>query len=425
MRVESRTDRQGKEYFSFTFMHPVTKKKTRIRKEDAPSFRTRAQAEAWAQSQDAHYEAMKEAARQRAAWREAFHDWVEMADGFMAWKKDKAPASWQRSVVMIERYVLPFFLQVKSCNNANLWHTYFDEFRDWLGKEVTKVHSTDGLSYSSQNHAINSLNSLLEYLKRYNKVSPEAARKCELHPQHKLGARTVEDVYSEEEVISYEKALRKTSELTADFFYVLSKTGMRFNELYSLPISQLFKGQMTGPVHDELKEKGVEYVGYILLDSQILKEESDSLSRNRLPDHSHRRGPLKGRKDTNIKNARFIPIIDKDCWNILVRLYQEQKKSLDRDLFGSNAKNYLFFEDVEEGAIRRHMQKANEALGTHKDFHSLRHTYSTRLAGKTRSFFLCKVILGHKTEKEFDKYCHIFEETQLEAKKNSQVIDFM
>ncbi|RYY00852.1 MAG: hypothetical protein EOO53_21015 [Gammaproteobacteria bacterium] len=328
MRVELRQDRKGRDYYSFTFIHPITKKKTRLKKEEAPRFKSREEAESWAQSQDAHYEAMKEAARQRAAWREAFHDWSELADGYIAWKKEKAPRAWQRSVVMIERYVMPFFLQVKNCNNANTWHVYFEEFKDWLLNDVSKVHSTDRLSFSSQNHAINSLNSFLEYLKRYNKISPDSARKCELHTQHELGSRTVEDVYKDEELISYEQELRKTSELTADFFYILSKTGMRFNELYSLPISQLFKGEMTGPVHDELKDKGVSYVGYILLDSQILKDEkTDSLSRNREADGSHKRGPLKGRKEISLKNARFIPVTDKDCWNILVKLYQGKRPS--------------------------------------------------------------------------------------------------
>ncbi|RYZ75473.1 MAG: hypothetical protein EOP04_33270, partial [Proteobacteria bacterium] len=81
--------------------------------------------------------------------------------------------------------------------------------------------------------------------------------------------------------------------------------------------------------------------------------------------------------------------------------------------------------NITEGKIRRHMAKVNEKLGAQKDFHSLRHTYSTNLCGKTRSFFLAKVILGHRTEKEFEKYCHIFKQTQLEAVKIEQVISIL
>ena len=61
MRVETRQDRRGKVYFSFVFTGPVTNKKTRLKKEEAPRFKTPDEAELWAKSQDAHYEATKEA----------------------------------------------------------------------------------------------------------------------------------------------------------------------------------------------------------------------------------------------------------------------------------------------------------------------------------------------------------------------------
>ena len=188
----------------------------------------------------------------------------------------------------------------------------------------------------------------------------------------------------------------------------------------------MFKGNISGGIHDELVEKKIDYFGYILLDSQILKDdETDSLVRERFAGGAHKRGPLKGRKEISLKNSRFIPIDDKKCWNILVKLYQKQKEVLKKGTFGLSDRNYLFFEDLEQGTVRRHMASVNEEKKSHKDFHSLRHTYSTNLVGKTRSFFLAKAVLGHKSEKEFEKYCHLAEQTQLNAQKNSQSIDFV
>ena len=428
MRVQPRKDKKGLTYFSFIFTHPTTNKVTRINKPDAPIFRDRPSAEAWARTQDANHAALKDAAQQRLEWQTKYHDFSEYAEDFTRWKKEKAPRAWARSVSALRQYVLHYFLNIRECNNANLWPNFYQPFIDWLGTDARKIKADELLSISSQNHIINALNGFIEYLATYRLIAPEIAKvKCPLHAGHKLGSRTFEDVYSDEEFADVEVRMRKKDEDAADFFYLLRHVGMRFNELHSLPMSTIYKGLMEGALHDELKEKRIDYFGYILLESQIIKDnKTDAKTRERKEDFSHDRGPLKGRKTISLENSKFIPVSDKKAWNILVKLHKLQQEKLQKQEFGINKVNYLLFDDIDPNRIRRCINSVYDEIGGYrKDFHCLRHTYSTDLVGRTRSFFLAKAILGHRTEKEFNKYCHIFAQLQLAAKQNSQTLDFV
>jgi len=93
MRMQARTDKQGLTYYSFIYDHPETGKPTRIKKEDAPIFRERDKAKAWARTQDTKHAAMREAAQQRLELKSNHHDFAEYAENFTRWKKEKAPTA--------------------------------------------------------------------------------------------------------------------------------------------------------------------------------------------------------------------------------------------------------------------------------------------------------------------------------------------
>src|SRR5690606_17383241 len=153
------------------------------------------------------------------------------------YQEKKAENSWKLSVMYMEQYVLPWFLNKKHQNNVNSWHFLFKEFTDYLEDEAIAMRSKQKLAYSTKNKVIHTLNSFLTYLSEYNLIDPDAARKCPCFPADKLNTKTYENVITP---VEFERVFSKLKELnaaTAEFFYVLYHTGMRFNELFSLPMS--------------------------------------------------------------------------------------------------------------------------------------------------------------------------------------------
>lgn len=425
MSIQSRKDRKGNVYYSYSYTDPITKQRVRLSKDETPRFASREEAEEWGKTRDAHISAMKQAAIQRAAWKTAFHNWAKLQDKFEEYKKEKAPRSYRRVIRSLEKYVLPFFLGVKNANNANAWYLHFAEYKAWLKQQIQE-NADKTLAFNTQNHCFNALNSFLDFLAAINEISPDSNRKCELYAAHLLGKRTVENVYSFSELKDVEANLRKKDKSVADFFHVLSETGMRFNELFSLPMNALFIGQTQHAIRDELIERKITYVGYIVLESQLAKDEkTEVVNKDRDVNGKHVRGPLKGCKEISPKNFRIIPIQNNTTYNILAARYIAQKKLFDSKTHGDSMTNYLLFDEIEVNRARKALRSAWENVGRYKDFHSLRHTFSTHLVGRTRSFYLAKTLLGHKTEREFERYCHMHELLVLELQKNSQVISLL
>src|SRR5690606_3377101 len=135
------------------------------------------------------------------------------------------------------------------------------------------------------------------------------------------------------------------------------------------------------------------------------------------------RKPLKGRKKISPKNSRIIPIREKETWNVLARRYKEQKAALESKVWGRDPINYMLFEDLKYSKAKRSLESAYEgSVFTTKTWHDCRHSFCTFFVGETRSFFLARAILGHKSN-AFEKYLHIYEEMTLKAKQNQQEIE--
>ncbi|MGE3261927.1 MAG: hypothetical protein AB7K68_09125 [Bacteriovoracia bacterium] len=197
---------------------------------------------------------------------------------------------------------------------------------------------------------------------------------------------------------------------------------MRFNEIYGLSMDDLFVGELEDSVlKPALEEHGIEYFGYIVLESQP----ADKV-RKRHPDGSIARKPLKGRRKIDEKSNRIIPIIDKGLFNCLVGLYKEQEKLLAKKKFGSDLKNYLLFDELTTTEVSIALRDAYaKTKYKAKSYHCCRHTRCTELVGQTRDFVLARYWLGHARQETTLRYTHIYQQSVRQVRKKKQKIDFL
>ena len=416
MYIQKRKNKEGI-YYSFSYLDKDGRR-IRLKRAEHPHFTNREEAEAWAKSQDAYRASMKAKIEQRLAWKKKYYQFDELLGKYLKYQKKQAPNSWRNSRIYLEHYVFHFFLEIKKANNVNTWHILFNEFCDWLEDEAKTTRTEEQISYSTANHVIRTLNTFLTFLTKYNLMNHENNVTCRAFPETKLSYKGFEDVIQEDEFNKVHFRLKLINETAADFFHVLYHTGMRFNELFSLQISALFSGELDGALHDEMELHKIEYFGYVVLDSQC-----ESQSRVRAEDGTLKRKPLKGRRNIHPRNNRTIPIMDKTSWNILARRYKGQKKLLDKREFGSDAVNYILFNDLKYNEAVRCLRQAYQELHLEaKSYHSCRHSFATFLVGRTRSYFLARTVLGHRSD-AFDRYNHIYEQIALKAKAKVQEID--
>lgn len=422
MYVDKRKDRAGQVYFSFSYLDKDGKRR-RLKKSEHPHFATLEEAQSWARGQQAIYASKKNYIAQKLAWKTQYYNFNELIDLYTGWSKGEAPNSWQAAISYLNNWVFPFFLNEKKSGNVNNWHLHYQEFRDWLTKPDLNLKGgkKTNLALSTANSIIKTLNTFTTCLAKYNKMDREVARiKCEAFEAHKLARRSLKDIIPPDEMKAIHARMHTIHPPAADFFLVLWHTGMRFNELFSLPITALYKGQMTNKsFHDELSKCGIDYVGYIYLDSQA--EHDD---RKREEDKAIKRKPLKGLKEIHPRNARTIPIRTPEVWNVLARRHKVALESFVKKEFGGDKSSYVFFEDLEWNKAYNALKTAYSDLGIDaKQFHCCRHTFTTLLVGETRSFFLTRAITGHRVDRTFERYLHIYEQIGLAAQQNEQVIE--
>jgi hypothetical protein len=190
--------------------------------------------------------------------------------------------------------VFPFFLGEKRMPNINDWRWHFAEFRDWIASDARKAlrGKKNGLSVSTQNNIIKTLNVFLTCLGTYNRIDPDSVKKCEAHKEDLESQRGIESIIQPEERDLLYRAMLEINAQAAEFFYVLWHTGMRFSELFGLPVTALKGGKITNKaLHEGFKLHGINYDrrGYIYLESQPANDDC-----RREADKSLARKPLKG-----------------------------------------------------------------------------------------------------------------------------------
>jgi integrase len=421
--VDERKNKDGTVTYRFTYTDPEGKRRRFPQSKVTPEALTSRQAaEEWAASQAAIHDARKAEIARKLSWRSQYHDFEELLARYGKWQAKNAPNSWKSSVYYLEQWVFPFFLGERKAANVNDWHLQFQQFRDWLllPDALQKRGRRDPLAVSTQNNIIKALNTFLKCLRAYHLIDPASVLECPAYPEHMLATRDASAVILEPERDKIMAQLAKTYPPAADFFFVLWHTGMRFNELFSLPITALFKGEIR---HEKLRARldllKIQYHGYIYLESQAVNDD-----RKREPDHSLRRKPLKGCKTISPKNSRVIPIRSKEVWNVLALRYKAGLEMCATGKYGSDRKEYVFFEDAEWNKTVNSLREAYQHFKLEpKGYHSCRHTFVTMLVGETGDEMLTRMITGHKTAKSFERYQHLYEQIALAAQQQEQDID--
>lgn len=416
MYISPRKDRDGNTYYSFSYIDDEGKR-IRLKKTEHPHFTDKESAEAWAKTQDAWRASRKAAIDRKLAWKTAYNNFVDLTVGYEKFQKRKAPRSYKNNMMALEHYVLHYFLDVRQAGNINTWAYLYFDFRTWLDEVALDFNDRPIGSYSHKNTIIRTLNTFMTYCRHANKLDPSAHQKCPMFENHLIKGRDHDDVIEPEEFKAVHGKLLEIDQAAAEFYWILYHTGMRFNELFSLPMCWLFRSQAPDELHQELKSKGLKYYGYIYLESQ------GGLRHRRAKDGTVPRAPLKSRKTVSPEYARTIPIFELETWNMLAQRHVAATTSLGRNEFGSDQMNYMMFEDLPWNAWGDALRKANPGAGVDakKTAHCCRHSYVTYMLAKTKSPYLIQAITGH-TARTYERYQHIWGKIAQKAKQKEQKI---
>jgi len=292
------------------------------------------------------------------------------------------------------------------------WHRHHKAFKEFLEEDAYKVNSEELIAYSTKNHCIRAYNNFMKYLMEETIIEHHHYVPCSSFDDYlvKKGARTYKDIITDDEFNNLCKVLDKSR----DFVIIAYHTGMRFNELLSLPYSAVFENDDGIPdfMRERFEELGQEVFGYLLL-----RDQAKGKTAQRDDDGHIERKPLKGRREISLRDARIIPIIDELAWNIIVQNYNDALDKHDKKFYKSSLDEDYLLIDVSMNTIRRDFLKHCK-----KGIHALRHSFVTRLisqvsGGDSR---IIKLITGHKCEKVFNRYNHIYEELAINASKKKR-----
>lgn len=421
MRAERRTYSNGEDYFSIVYYDG--KKKVRLKQTEHPKFETFEEAQEWAKAKAASYDCLKARAMKRLEWKSKYYNFKELIDEYESWCKKAQKNSWKNTLFYLQNYVIHYFLDVVKENNPNNWPTYFEKFKNWLEEDAkTTRKPIRNISYSSKNHCIKSLNTFLSFLVRNGKADPANIYKITGFGRSTMNYRDADSLIPRKEFDHIYKRMLELDEQSAIFYQTCYFTGMRFNEVFGLSIDDLFPGEIEDNVLNKiLDQHDIEYYGYIVLQDQPFDK-----ARKRNDDGSIDRKPLKSKKAISEKNNRIIPITDKDLYNNLVKLYKKQKELQKKRVYGLKAKNYVLFDDLNVSMPKRFLESAYSLSGyKYKTFHCCRHTRATELVGLTQNFILAKYWLGHSRQETTERYTHIFQQSNRQAKNKEKLIDFI
>lgn len=427
MYLDKRKRKDGTVQYRFTYLDKDGKRR-RFPQSKVPHFETERQYLDWALGEAGKQHARRAEAERKLSWRSRFLDFEKLLERYAAFQKERAPNSWESAVFYLEHWVFPFFLMDLGSNNPNDWYLSFEQFRDWLreGRGLERRGRKEPLAISTQNNIIKALNTFLFCLKKYNLIDPSSAQKCEAYPEHRLNRRTMDDLVLEPERDQLIARLRTSYPPAADFLLVAWHTGMRFGELFGLPMGALFRGPIPptlwkgGSLEEGLEKAGLTpTIGYLYLESQPVHDDC-----RREKDGSILRKPLKGARIISPRFSRVIPISSKEVWNVLARRYKDQQALLLEKRYGPDRANYRLFDDGEWNRMVNGLREAYRHLGLRpKGYHSCRHTFVTFLVGRTGSYMLTRLITGHRSQGAFERYLHLFEQVSIKAQQSEQDID--
>lgn len=415
MRIEKRTIKStGTHYFSFVRYDIESKKRIRltrgeVRNRFGRDILTKQDALQCLGQLEAEIDSTKAMFEKRKQWQEKYYRFNELLEDYTKKRKIKAPNSWKNSVYYLSYYVLPYFLDIKQVDNILLWHRHYKDFRYWLETEASLVRKPgQKISYASKNHCVKALNVFMRHLKDDDVITE--LRLMEAFDNHLLNERTAKDLVSFDEMVTITNKLTLNDHSTESAFHrFLYFTGMRFNEAAGVSFVDLYQGEMKKKMLDNLlKKNGITYYGYIILKSQ---PSADNRAIRDAKTLEVPRKPLKGRKKICEKNSRIAPITDKVVWDDLVSRAKIQYQNWQKGIYGTIQENYLLFDGINKATSMTRLKIAYEQKNLPcKTWHCLRHSRGTELFGETGDRELCKLWLGHESNRVFERYNHVYEE---------------
>ncbi len=401
----------------FMYYDSTLKKNVRLRVgEIPPSLVSDADADAFCRQKESELEATKIRILRRLKWKSRYHNFEDLLEIFRNERIKESPNNWKNDIYYMEHYVLNFFINQNTFANMNDWYYYFESFKSWLEK-VKTVKGNSTLAYSTKNQCIKALNAFLKIMNRKNKV--DRVTKCQQFARHLENSKNAEEVISETDAKKIYQELIRINALAAELFFVLVHTGLRINEGLGLCLDSLVQGDVENKAFNEqLRLQCVNYVGYLSLESQPVNSTNIRDQNNLVP-----RKALKGRRKIEPKNNRIIPLINKDVFNTLGKLYFTQRELLQQKKFGDNPKDYLLFDGLNKQRFGNYLRQACKNLKLRNYTpHSCRHTFATQFTGMTfGNVFLCQMVLGHRDLGTSRKYIHIWEQIQKESKSARQL----
>ncbi len=379
-------------------------------------------AEEYSNSKAAEADAVKIRILKRKEWEEKFQNFKPLLEAFAKEHQLAAPNSWKNDVYYLETYVFPFFLGSQLSNNVQNWALYYSQFKSHLREVKPLKYDKKNLSINTQNKIIKSLNLFLSFLTVAHPVMGKF-EKCSVYPKSMCARASAEHVLEDHEIPIIHRALMDIRPISADLFVILVRTGIRINEPLGLCIAFISAGEIEGlksrRYHELIAKYGLKYFGYICLESQPALDQI----RARVPSKdrfgiswsagSVPRKPLKHRPEISPKHFRYIPIVDKEAWDVVVRLYNNQIEKLENGEFGSEERDYLLFDGMTASKFYIDLMKAFEATGLKpRSPHKVgRHTYATWFYGVTcEDPVLAEKVLGHRDKATMDNYSHLAEQ---------------
>lgn len=401
----------------FMFYDSVQKKNVRLRVgEIPPTISSDEDADAFCRQKESEIESSKIRILRRLKWKSRYHNFEELMEIFKNERVKESPNNWKNDIYYMEHYVLNFFINQNTFANMNDWYYHFEDFKSWLEK-VKTVKGNSTLAYSTKNQCIKALNAFLKIMNRKNKI--DRVTKCPQFARHLENSKSSEEVISETDAVKIYSELKGINALAADLFFILVNTGLRINEGLGLCLDNLIQGDVENKTfHEQLIRHGVNYVGYISLESQPASSTNIRDKNKIVP-----RKALKGRRTIDPKNNRLIPLINKQVFNTLGKLYFTQRELFQQKKFGDNPKDYLLFDGLNKQRFGNYLRQACQNLRL-RNFtpHSCRHTFATQFTGMTfGNVFLCQMVLGHRDLGTSRKYIHIWEQIHKNTKSAQQL----